>query len=171
MLKTCLIALFTILNVQPSIDGHQSSKPHTVLDYYLLLPDKYFEADREQRVKWMLDQKHGAIVDVRNGYIYARGDGAQTSIYVCLFKKTDGSYLIAVKSHDPDTDEYTHLDFYVYENWRLIDVSKAALPVAVSEELRYAMPRYGTTIKVSNKRGRKMYDLVWVRNRFKLKRH
>ena len=170
MLKIYLIALFTILHPQPSIQGHQSSKPQTVLDYYLLLPEKYFEADKEQRVKWMLDQDHGAIVDVKNGYIYARGDGAQTSIYVCLFKKTDGRYLIAVKSHDSDTDEYTHLDFYVYENERLIDVSKAVLPVAVNEELRYAMPRYGTTIKVSNKKGRKMYDLEWVRNRFQLKR-
>ena len=170
MLKIYSIALFTILNLQPSIQGHQSSKPHTVLDYYLLLPEKYFEADKEQRVKWMLDQKHGAIVDIKNGYIYARGDGAQTSIYVCLFKRTDRSYLIAVKSHDSDMDEYTHLDFYVYENGRLRDVSKAVLPVSVNEELRYAMPRYGTTIKVSSKKGRKMYDLTWVRNRFKLKR-
>jgi len=76
---TYLIALFTILSLQ---GGHtpESSAPRTVLDYYLLLPEKYFEADKEHRIKWMLDQKWGAIVDVKNGYIYARGDGAQTQV-------------------------------------------------------------------------------------------
>ena len=170
MLKTYLVLLLTVFSSQPSGVAYQSSKPRTVLDYYLLLPDKYFEADKEQRVKWMLDPKRGAIVDVKNGYIYAPGDGAQTRIYVCLFRRAEGNYLIAVKTHAPDTKEYTNLDFYVYENGSFVDVTQAVLPVAVNEELRYEMPRYGTTIKVSNKRGRKVYELVWAKDKFRLKR-
>jgi hypothetical protein len=81
--------LLTLLAVflSQSISAAQSSPPKTVLDYYLLLPEKYFEANKEQRVKWMLDLRRGAVVDIMNGYIYAAGDGAQTPIYVCLFKR------------------------------------------------------------------------------------
>ena len=49
----------------------QSSQPRTVVDYYMLLPDKYFEANQKQRLHWMLDPKRGAIVDIKNGYLYA----------------------------------------------------------------------------------------------------
>ena len=170
MLKRCLLTLFAALSLQPPTIAYQTSKPRTVLDYYLLLPDKYFEANREQRVKWMLDPKRGAIVDVRNGYIYAPGDGAQMSIHVCLFKKADGSYLIGVKSSYWEDIEYTNIDFYSYKGDRFLEVTNDVLPVAENEELKYEMPRYGTTIKVKNKRGRKIYDLVWVGDRFRLKK-
>lgn len=167
MLKIYLLIFFAALSLQPSSVAY-TSEPRSVLDYYLLLPDKYFEADKEQRVKWMLDPKRGAIVDVKNGYLYAPGDGAQTSVYVCLFRRTDGNYLIAVKTHASDSTEYTYLDLYVYENGRFLDVTQAMLPVAVNEELIYEMPRYGTTIKVKSKRGRKVYELVWAKDKFRL---
>src|SRR3979409_1216359 len=80
----------------------RSKTPKTVLDYYALLPDKYFEADLEQRMHWTLEPKRAAIVDIQNGYLYAPGDGAQTHITVCLFKKADGSYLAAVGYNDDD---------------------------------------------------------------------
>jgi len=150
--------------------AYQTPKPHTVLDYYQLLPEKYFEANEEQRVKWMLDPRRGAIVDVKNGYLYAPGDGAQTDVYVCLFKKSDGSYLIAVKTHPPDTNEYTRLDLYVFKRGMLLDVSKTVLPVTVNEELKYELPRYGRTILVKNKKGSRVYDLIWVADRFRLKK-
>jgi hypothetical protein len=170
MLKIYPVVLLAVFSIQPSSVAYQSSKPRTVLDYYLLLPDKYFEANKEQRVKWMLDPKRGAIVDVRNGYIYAPGDGAQMSIYVCLFKKADGSYLIGVKSSYWEDIEYTDLDFYIYEGGGFLEVTKSVLPIAENEELKYEMPRYGTTVKVRNKRGKKIYELVWGGERFRLKR-
>ncbi len=116
----------------------------------------------------MLDPNRGAIVDLQNGYIYAPGDGAQTSLYVCLFKKLDGESVVAVKSHDSDTDEFTYLDFYSYRNGRFIDITKLVLPVHVNENLRYEMPRYGRTITATNKKGRKIYDLIWQRDKFRL---
>src|SRR5919106_1956733 len=116
------ISLFFVvahISAQCSTLAYQTANPHTVLDYYKLLPEKYFEANEEQRVKWMLDPGRGAIVDVKNGYLYAPGDGAQTDVYVCLFKKSDGSYLITVKSHPADTNEFTRLDFYVLKSGKL----------------------------------------------------
>jgi hypothetical protein len=148
----------------------QPTVPKTILDYYLLLPDKYFEANKEQRVKWMLDPHRGAVVDIANGYIYAPGDGAQTGLYVCLFKRTRGRAVVAVKSHPSDTHEYTDLHFYEYRNGALTEVTETVLPVKVNEHLKYNLPRYGKAIGVRDRRGKKMYSLVWSGQRFVLKR-
>src|ERR1044072_6283250 len=144
--------------------------PKTVLDYYLLLPEKYFEANKEQRVKWMLDPGRGAVVDLKNGYIYAPGDGAQSSIYVCLFKRPHDLPLIAVKSYDSETQDYSHLDFYEYRNGSLVEVKKGVLPVKLNENFKYEMPRYGRTIEVTDQRGRKIYSLNWSGRRFVLEK-
>lgn len=165
-LRKLLLAVFLF----PSISAAQSSPPKTVLDYYLLLPEKYFEANKEQRVKWMLEPGNGAVVDIKNGYIYAAGDGAQTAIYVCLFKRPHGLPLIAVKSHEPDTRDYTHLDFYEYKNGALVEVKKGVLPVKVKEDFEYEMPRYGRTIEVRDQHGRKLYNFNWSGRRFVLKK-
>jgi hypothetical protein len=165
-LLVTLLAVFLV----PSIGAAQSAPPRTVLDYYLLLPEKYFEANKEQRVKWMLDGRRGAVVDVKNGYIYAPGDGAQTSIYVCLFKRPHSLPLVAVKSYESDTQDYTDLDFYEYKNGALAEVKKGVLPVKINENFKYELPRYGTTIKVSDQRGGKLYGLHWSGQRFVLKK-
>ena len=144
--------------------------PKTVLDYYLLLPEKYFEADREQRVKWMLDPKRGAIIDRRNGYLYAPGDGAQTDIYVCLFKRANKRPIVAVKYYESDTQDYTHLDFYEYKHGSLVPAANDLIPVKVKEEFKYKLPRFGSSIEVSDRHGKRIYDLVWSGTRFKLKR-
>ncbi len=118
----------------------------------------------------MLDTSNGAVVDIKNGYIHAAGDGAQTPIYVCLFKRQHGLPLVAVKSYEPDTREYTHLDFYEYKNGALVEVEKGVLPVKVNENFKYEMPRYGSTIEVRDQHGRKLYSLNWSGQRFVLKR-
>src|SRR5262249_41657739 len=95
-------------------------------------------------------------------YLFAQGDGAQTSIYVCLFKRSHGRPLIAVKSHAADTDEITHLNFFEYKHGRLVEINEAVLPVKVNEEFKYKMPRYDRSIEVSDKRGRKIYSFLWT---------
>ena len=148
----------------------QSTPPRTVVDYYMLLPDKYFEANSEQRLHWMLDPKRGAIVDIKNGYLYATGDGAQTDIYACLFKRSDGRYLIAVNYNDKEDVFESILDFYIYDRGRLRNVTKSVLPVPFNKHLYYELPRYGTTIAVTDRSGKRLYDLVWAKGVFRLKR-
>lgn len=167
--RSLLVTLFAVFLCQ-STGAAQSSPPKTVLDYYRLLPENYFEANKEQRVTWMLDSGRGAVVDIKNGYIYAPGDGAQTSIYVCLFKRSHGSPLVVVKSHLSDIQDYTRLNFYEYKHGGLVEVKETVLPVKVNEEFKYTMPRYGKSIEVRNARGRKIYSLVWSGRRFVLKR-
>jgi hypothetical protein len=158
--RRVLIALLLVFLFQLSSYA-ESPVPKTVFDYYLLLPDKFFEANKEQRIKWMLDSRRGAVLDLKNGYIFAPGDGAQTSIYVRLFKRRQRLPLLAVKTHEADTDEYTHLDFYEYKRGELVEVKKAVLPVKVHEEFKYEMPRYGKSIEVRDQRGKKIYSFIW----------
>src|ERR1700704_1072495 len=105
MARILLLVIVALVGAQLTIA--QVSEPRTVRDYYLLLPDKYFEADREQRVKWMLDPKRGAVIDVKTGYLLAQGDGAQMSLVVCLFKNRDGAYTIAVDATSWEGDWYS----------------------------------------------------------------
>jgi hypothetical protein len=118
----------------------------------------------------MLDPKRGAVVDLKQGYLYAPGDGAQADIYVCLFRISSGAYLVGVKSSHWEDIEYTDIAFYLYRNETFNDVTKSVLPVAPIAEYKYEMPRYGTRIKVRNRRGRRLYDLVWTKRRFRLVR-
>lgn len=141
--------------------------PKNVLEFYKLLPDKYFEVDREQRTTVLLDPKRGSIVDLSNGYLYAQGDGAQGSLWVCVFKRPDRSYLVVVKSHPGDTDALTSLDFFEFRENRLQTVQpKAVLPVAVNSRLTYQMPRQGRTIRVLAPDGTRIYDLTWTGTKF-----
>lgn len=166
-----LFVTFTVLvtSIATTAQSRHSSHPHTVVDYYMLLPDKYFEANQDQRLHWMLDPKRGAIVDIRNGYLYAPGDGAQGDIYTCIFKRFDGTYLVAVNYNDKDGVFETFLDFFVWERDHLTNVTKSVLPAPFSKNLFYELPRHGTTIRVTDTSGKPLYDLVWNRRAFRVK--
>jgi hypothetical protein len=153
----------------------RQKQPHTVVDYYLLLPTRYFERedDGQRRPKDRLEsiqESAGGILDIKNGYLYAKGDGAQPDLSVCVFKRPDKTYLVAVSHSDADYVFDPFLDFYAYENGRLRDVTKATLPVAIRSELLYELPRFGTTIHVTRRNGKRMYDLVWYNGRFRVRR-
>jgi hypothetical protein len=163
-LRTILLLIVAALGAQ-LVNG-QTSQPRNVRDYCLLLPDKYFEANPEQRVKWMLDPKRGAVVDVKNGYLLAPGDGAQMTLVVCLFKNFDGTYTVGVDAMYSEDADYSRLNFYRYVNGTFVDVTKSIVQVTLPEEHRYELPRYGTTIKVASQKRRYLYDLVWNRRRF-----
>jgi hypothetical protein len=168
-----LVLLFITLAPYPTsaqTKRSESIQPKNIVDFYLLLPDKYFEADRDQRLHWMLDPARGAIVDIGNGYIFAAGDGAQTDLYVCLFKRSNGKNLIAVNYNDKHDVFESFLDFYIYKRGKLLNVSKSVMPMAFNKDFYYALPRYGNTIVVTNKSGKKLYDLVWTKRVFRRKR-
>lgn len=144
------------------------AEPKSVLDYYRLLPDKYFEANEEERVKFMLNERRAAVVDVEHGYLHAVGDGAQTDIYVRLFDRPGQLPVMAVKYYASDSQDYTYLDFFEYKDGGLVQVSLS--PVEINENLVYELPRYGNTIQVFNKHGAPLYNFVWSQTGFLLRR-
>jgi hypothetical protein len=139
--------------------------PKTVLDYFLLLPNKYFEIGRRERMRWLKDTH--SIVDTRHGYLRMYGDGAQAELELCLFRKAGGSYLIGVAGNlasDGGWDPW--LDLYTYRNGHFVDVEKQMLPIRFPAAAGYRLPRYGRTILVRTAAGRVLYRCTWTGTRF-----
>lgn len=163
-----LVVVLAVLG-DAAVSAPRAKSPRTVVDYYMLLPARYFEIDRRN----LLNLKYGAVVDVRNGYIHTWHDGAQQGLEVALFRRPDGSYLVAINhmgDEGPDDAWSPWLDFLTYRNGRWTDVTKTTLPRQFSEKLGYELPRYGRTIRVVTESEKLVYDLVWTRGRFHVKR-
>ncbi len=156
--------------------------PKTVLDYFLLLPARgrfATETPKNQRRAWLREKSSDLkpVVDIKNDYILAPGDGAQGTIQFALFRYK-GRVLVVMR----DDFEDGTLDFLRYENGRWKDVTKQMMPVPYNVHYDYHVPRWGTTIKVtagrdyfedvkpSPNKGKKVYDLVWDKGKFKVKR-
>jgi hypothetical protein len=170
MRKTSWVAwgLVVVLG-DAAVSAPPAKSPRTVVDYYMLLPDHSFDIDRRS----LLNPKYGAVVDVGNGYIRTWHDGAQQGLEVALFRRPNGSYLVAVNhigDEGPDDVWSPWLDFLTYRNGRWVDVTKATLPRRFSDKLGYEPPRYGRTIRVVTESEKHVYDLVWTRGRLQVKR-
>jgi hypothetical protein len=161
--------------VPPKTARAKVAQPRTVKDYFLLLPDKYFETSR--REVW-LDED--CIIDIKNDYIHFPGDGAQSTLEVALFRYR-GQVLVAVYDHYMEGS----LDFLRYINGRWKNVTRQVIPVPFNGyKYQYKIPRYGTTIRVTANRfdeelpgrvapegkGKRAYDLVWTRGKFVVRR-
>lgn len=144
--------------------AQQPLKPPTVVEYFMLLPAKYFEGLRGP----MLHPRREPVVDIQNGYLFAKGDGAQSDVCVKLFQRSDGTCVVAVSSNDKEVLS-TFLVFHLYENGQPRDVTELVMPVAFDDQLNYELPRRGTTIRVTDAAGRARYELVWNGTVFLLK--
>lgn len=163
LLFSCLMTLTTAIHAK-------DSQPKTVLDYFNLLPDKYFE-DPIVRKQWI--HHKSTITDIPNGYLFLQGDGAQSSLTVCLFKKADASYIIGVHSESSDNND---LNFYRYHAGQWQDITQQTLPNEITAdylhqyadgaESNYAhnlkMPRTGTSIIIKDANvDKKIAELIW----------
>jgi hypothetical protein len=165
-LSAMLAVVLAVLG-DAAVSAPRAKSPRTVVDYYMLLPDDYFVIDRRS----LLTSKYSSIVDIRNGWLRTGCDGGQVCWTICLFKRPDGSHLVAVSSnYASDGDWEPSLSFLTYQKGRWVDVTKATLTRRFSEKLGYELPRYGTTIKVVTAADKRVYDLVWTRGRFEVKR-
>jgi hypothetical protein len=159
----------------------QSMGPKTVRDYFMLLPGQYFSLDccggkstkegKEKYLKQYLD-----VEDTANGYMKGWGDGAQDAFEMALFKKPDGSYVIAFYNiGEGDLEDVPNTVFLQYRAGRWTDVSKAVVPNYEPKKNIYQLPRNGTTVEVFQKdeaasdfgRGKKLCDLTWAKGKFK----
>jgi hypothetical protein len=159
----------------PSTKRHKETAPRTVVDYYLLLgrekPYQYFEGETREDLLQLISPAAGGVTDIRNGYLETMGDGAQAKTTVCLFKRPDRTYLIAVSANETsDASWEPWLAFYRYKNGRMVNVTQATLPMRMGKRLGFVLPRYGTTIKVITASGQKLYDWAWVGGRFRVRR-
>jgi hypothetical protein len=159
LIRLAVVALFA-LPVFTSLAAQVT--PKDVLEFYLSLPKKYYEPDRNHRQE-LIREGSGRIIakDVKNGYLAISGDAGDPGVVVAIFKKADGQYVVGLNVYDEMTEHFYFLQYGVV--WR--DVSSEIVP-EYSKRLKYELPRYGTTVKVTNSAGKKLYDLEWKQGRF-----
>ncbi len=159
------------------------NSPRTVVDFFRLLPEKYFTlegCDRETdkdcskaRAEYL--KTFTEVEDIKNGYFKGGCDGGQSCIEMAIFKRPDDTYLIGVATFAEMMNDFYFLD-YSGGNWT--DVSVDVVP-GFSKQNWYELPRFGTTMKVFEKevterteefeiseKGRQIYELSWKDGKF-----
>lgn len=139
----------------------------SVKDYYLLMPQQYDSSTFEERDE-ILGFVSETTVDEKNGYISYVTPLSGEVFEVALFKKSaDELYLVYNQDGDPKYDQSTELYvLHLDEDGGYTDVTSKVLPVRVNPSYKYKLPRYGTTITVTDMKGRKMYSLLWKKGTF-----
>lgn len=157
--------------------------PRTVMDFFALLPEKYFTLEgcdratdkdcKKARADYL--KTFAEVEDVKNGYFKGGCDGAQSCIEMAIFKRPDGTYLVGVSTFAEMMNDFYFLD---YADGKWTDVSADVVP-EFSKKNWYELPRVGTTMKVYSKKiveetpefqisekGKLMYELTWKDGKF-----
>lgn len=161
----------------------QTKEPKTVMDFFALLPQKYFTLEgcependkncKKARADYLKTYKE--VEDIKNGYFKAGCDGAQSCIEMAIFKRPDSTYMIALATFSEGMEENYFLD---YKNGSWTDISTKIVP-EFSKDKRYEIPRNGTTVKVFStkliekgddyeirEKDKNIYDLEWKDGKF-----
>ncbi|HMJ24309.1 MAG TPA: hypothetical protein VK475_00690 [Pyrinomonadaceae bacterium] len=143
----------------------QSETPETVQAYYLLMPAKYDRSTRQQREEIL--EYSETTIDNEKGYIQYVTHLSGEVFEAALFKEPDGGKILAYNEDcDLKYSVLTKLYFLKYENGKWTDVTTQLLPIPVNSRFRYKLPASGTTIKVTDAKGRPMYSLFWKNGKF-----
>ncbi|MDQ3117138.1 MAG: hypothetical protein M3Q86_11135 [Verrucomicrobiota bacterium] len=94
------------------------------------------------------------IVDTKNGYLLLRGDGAQVSLQVALFRYNDGRPLLAVSYGLLEEADFTQLAFFVEQNGKMVPTNSIDFPSQMDGKHVYELPRHGRVIKVRDAAGK-----------------
>lgn len=147
-------------------------KKMSIVDYYLLLPDKTFETPARD---WL---NNATIIDKQNGYISVSGDGAQPSFEVALFRYRDGRPLLAICEGELEGDDQVALEFFeLGVDGKMHKASRKIFPISDQwssaeqdkryEDFRFELPHHGRTVVVRSAKTRKILHKVnWNGERF-----
>jgi hypothetical protein len=173
------LCLVTVAVAQSRTAAAQSPEPKTVADFFLLVPERYMVGyDLRLREELLRGEPTGTVVDIPNGYISWDASDNLEGFEFAIFRKNDGSYLVAYSNGafgDAEMDEglgnFPTLFLLSHEGggrWR--DVTRAFFPAGFDKKLYYTLPRQGRDIEVWDGRGRKLSTLRWENDRFRIRR-
>ena len=147
-------------------------KKMTVIDYYLLLPDKTSETPARN---WL---NNASVIDKQKGYISISGDGAQPSFDVALFRYRDGRPLLAICSGELEGDDSVALEFFeLGPDAKMHKASRKIFPIGDRwssgeydkryEDFRFELPRRGRTVLVRSAKTKKiLHKVTWNGEKF-----
>ncbi len=170
-------------NVAPEVSLPVQNGPKTVMDFFALLPERYFTLEGCERATDKDCKKARAeylktfteVSDIKNGYFKGGCDGAQSCIEMAIFKRPNGTYLVGVATFAEMMNDFYFLD---YGDAKWTDVSAEVVP-DFSKKNWYELPRVGTTMKVYAKKvvektaefeisekSDQFYELTWKDGKF-----
>jgi hypothetical protein len=170
-MRRCSLFVVIILGFSAVITGAADEKKLTVVDYFLLLPERTFEAPPRA---WL----QNAEIDKQNGYMNVSGDGAQPSFQVALFRYRDGRPLVAVCSGELEGDDSVALEFYeLGADGTMHKAPRKIFPIgdqwssgdynAKYQDFRFELPRRGRTILVRSAKSKKvLHNVTWNGEKF-----
>lgn len=138
---------------------HQRTVRRSVVDYFRLLPSRYFEVE-DRSV--LLQKSRLPLIDLKNDYLQTSGDAAQPALQVAVFRYR-GQDVVAVSAAYEIGFSF---DLLKYENRRWRNVTDDLSPLVSKKNLRFKIPRYGTTIQVYQDNGTHLANLYWEKGSF-----
>jgi hypothetical protein len=146
----------------PRLGDSQPGVVHatSIVDYFLHFErEQWCESSPANLLAYVSgrsDQEHKSFVDVKNGYIFLNGQGAQVTLAIALLKGIHGSPdVTAVSWGDYDTDNdttFTRLNFYTLRNGVMREYHPTFIGGCDAESLkvrcRFVLPQFGVDLKV-----------------------
>lgn len=165
----CIGCLLAVVGTGVTAAGPQSRPPKTVVDYFLMVPEKFFPYDLSFRRELLQSGHRGAIIDIPNGYISWDASDAPDAFELAIFRKRNGKHVLVYSDLGDDFDDPeagAGLILLTYEGGTWRDVTKVLLPVPLHKNLTYKLPRHSKSIEVTDEEGRALYSLTWANDRF-----
>jgi len=114
-------------------------RPKSILDYYFLLPQKYLPyltADSRSAREAAIQTK-----DLDGGFLKSGPGTDEVSTSLALFKKSDGSDLIAVENRSCPGPCFSNLNLLLYANNQWTDVTHDLLPAIDASKIQALLQR------------------------------
>lgn len=143
----------------------QAGEPKGIESYFSRLPeDSAFLEGKPDKL--LGSMRLYGTVDSKNGYLFHRGDGAQVSLQIALFRYKDGRPLLTVSYGYLEQTDFTQLAFFLEEDGEMISTNAIAFPLKPNGRFVYELPRYGRVITVKDEAGKLVAKLRFDGERF-----
>lgn len=177
--NTIAAALFCLLaSAAPA--GAQGA-PSTILDYYLALPDAYYQCEMEPKITAQYKMKQIVRKNIKNGYLLAKSEGYPME--VALFVDAAGEErVIAVNITCGEgcmCNRFALLRYLGPGNWKNVtadlmppdgEIEAAIKKKHGDRNWSLILPEFGTTVRVVDAAtSAPLIDLQWVNGVFRIK--
>ena len=190
------VALIKVLLAFTCVYAAGQTQPTKVTDFYLALPggingiqgtqdseipgfesDFFFYANERNESKASSLRYRKSLIkieDVKNGYLRLELNEWKGWVEIALFKKADGSYLVALSQVACGSGCRGGILFTTYKNGHWKNATKQVFPESSQHKGYYKLPRVGTSIiRVcgdvgggSCHPGEKLAEFQWNKERF-----
>lgn len=155
-MRFVLFLVAALLVLSSPFTNAGDAKRLTIVDYYLQLPEKTFEAPAKDWLHF-LRQPDSGVYDPTNGYLSCTGDGAQPAFEVALFRYKDDRPLLAVCQGELEGVKSKYLTFYEPgPGGRMHPIKRSIFPIDDEKGYVFELPHKGRTIVVRTEKGNKL---------------